>query len=268
MFTFTLGREIDIQYATNRYILIITLVSTLLGMILRGDFVTGLQVGGTIFLTWVLGREIDPKREYSAFIGVAVAFAYSFLADTFMVSFLELAFIMLLLRLINRTCGSKPTLLDAGVIFGLAAYLYYSFNNPIFLILYVIGLFISQTFKEDQLFNIFIAAGAGFALGYLFFLMTNNLAFSSPILSPWFLILLTFLYGIVSYLDHDRKVYDDKGQLISSVRIVRAQLFFAFAVLVIAFLSDSLFGNMVAYIAAMAGAIIYRPLNEIFHFEK
>lgn len=265
---FTLGRKIDVHYPTNRWILMIALASTLLGMVRTGDFFTGFKIGGTIFLTWALGREVEPKREYAAFLGVAIAFLYSFTTDVFMVSLLELVFMMLLLRLINRTCGSSPTLLDNAVILGLAAYLYYTERNLVFFFLYVIGFLLSQLSKENQRANLLLIAGAGFVTGILFYLMKDFFAFLSPILSPWLLISLTLLHAVTSYLDSERTVVDDKGQLINSVRIARAQLFFALAVIIFAFLSNVLFGNMVVYVSTMAGTILYRPLNGFFHFEK
>lgn len=265
---FTLGRSIDIHYPTNRLILIIALISTILAMLMMGDILLGLKIGGTIFLTWVMSREADPKREYVAFLAVAIAILYIYFSNIFLVSFLELFFLVLLLRLINQSSGDQPTLLDAGIIFGLGAYLYYSSANPLYLMLYAIGLFISQVFKEYQLLNIMIAAGAGFSLGYLIYLMSNDLTFISPLLSPILVIALVTIYAVISYLDHKKMVSDDKGKLINPVRIVRSQLFFAFSILLLTFFSKAYLGNMIVYLATITAIIIYQPLNKIFHFEN
>lgn len=264
---FTLGRDIDIHYPTNRLILIIAALSAVLGVFLFGDLLTGVKMGAAIFLAWVFGREADPKREYAAFVGVAIALLYSVLSDVFMIAFIELLFVVLLLRIINTTAGKNPTLFDAGVTLALAIYLYMSENNPLFLFIYFIGLFISQAFKDDQLLNIFLAAAAGGSGGYTLYLLNAQSAFSSPILSPTSLLLIAGLYGLTAYLDKNKKIYDDAGYLIDSDKIFYSQIFFAVLVLLLAFLSEPLITNMIIYIAAMAGSIIYRPINIFFKFE-
>lgn len=265
---FTLGRGIDIHYSTNRLILIISAVSGVLAGLLFGDFLTGIKVAGTIFLSWAFGRETDPKREYGAFVGVAIALLYSLTTDAFMVQFLEILFMMLLFRMINQTAGEKPSLVDAGVTVSLAVFLYYSASNPIYLLIYLIGLFASQAFKEDQLFHIILAAGAGFSGGYILYSLGEQASFSSPILSPMTLILLAVLYVLTSYLDRKKRIYDDEDRLMDNSQILIAQAFFALSVLLLSFLSTPLFGNMVIYVSAMAGSIIYRPINRLGHFEK
>lgn len=264
---FTLGREIDIHYPTNRLILIIAGITGIIGAFLSASPVIGVKMAVAIFLTWAFGREADPKREYAAFVGVPIAILYSFLSDAFMITFLELFFIILLLRIMNTTSGNQPTVLDAGIVLALAAYLYYSTGYPIFLLIYFIGLFLSQAFKENKSLNILLGALAVGSGGYTLYLLSSQARFSSPILSPFTLILLMILYVLSVYQDKDKKIYNDAGTLIDSDKIVISQMFFALVVLLLVFLSDPLIGNMIVYISSIAGAILYRPINKIFKFE-
>lgn len=265
---FTLGREIDIHYPTNRLILIIAAITGIIGGFLSANLLTGLKMGAAIFLTWAFGREAEPRREYAAFVGVTIAILYSFLTDGFMIAFLELLFILLLLRIMNTTSGQQPTILDAGSVLALAGYLYYSTGYPIFLLIYFMGLFLSQAFKENKLLNIFLGAAALASGGYTLYLLSTQARFSSPILSPFTLILLITLYILTVYQDKDKKIYNDAGSLINSGKIVIAQIFFALVVLLLAFLSDPLIGNMIVYTSTIAGVILYRPINKVFKFEE
>ncbi len=262
---FTLGRGIDIHYPTNRLILILSAVTTVIGIFISGDILTGVKIGGTIFLTWAFGRELDPKREYGAFIGVAFAL-YSFFVP-FTISFMELLLLMLLLRMINQTSGGQPTFLDAGITLGIAIYLSYSFQNPIYVLLTAIGVFLSQAFKADQLFNIILAGLAGASFGYILSLLTTVASFNSPILSIPLFIGLVLLYTLVIYFDQDKKVYDDQENEVDSIRILKSQLFFAGSVLLLVFLSEPEIGQMILYSSAMAGVIIYQLISKVFKIE-
>lgn len=265
---FTLGRNLDIQYPTNRLIIIIAGLATIIAILMSADFLTGLKMGAGIFLTWVLGREADPKREYAAFIGVVFALIFTFMTDAYLISFLEILIVVLLLRMINRTSGKKSTPVDAGITLAVVAYFFYIEKNPVYIFIYLIGLFISQIFKNQQLLKFLTGTAALISFFYLFYLFISQAAFSSPLLTPISLTIVLFLYGITSYLDHERDAYDDQGNLIDSVYIARAQLFFAFIVFVLAFLTEPVFANMLLYLSAMAGTILYRPLNNLLQFEK
>ncbi len=265
---FTLGRDLDIQYPTNRLIIIIAALTAIIAILISGDFLTGFKMGAGIFLTWVLGREAEPKREYSAFVSVVIALIFTFMTDAYLISFLEILIVILLLRMINRTSGKKSTPVDAGVTLAVVAYHFYIEKNPVYIFIYLIGLFISQIFKDQQLSKVLTGIAAMASFVYLFYLFINQATFSSPLLSPISLTIVLFLYGITSYLDHERNTYDDQGNLIDSVYIARAQLFFVFIVFVISFLTEPVFANMLLYFSAMVGTILYRPLNNVFQFEK
>ena len=262
---FTLGRDIDIHYPTNQLILILTAVSAVIGIFTSGDFITGVKIGGTIFLTWAFGRELDPKREYGAFVGVVFAL-YSFFVP-FDVGLMELFFLLLLLRLINTTSGDQPTLLDAGIVLIIAAFLSFNLKTPIYSLLYLIGIFLSDVFKKNQSVQTvltFLAVGSS---AYIIYRFISQGTFKGPILSVLTVVGLVLLYSLFAYIDKDKKIYDDQKNEIDSIKILKAQLFFAVTVVVLTFLTNPTIGNMILYASTMAGLIVYGQLSKIVKIE-
>lgn len=125
----SLARVVDPRYPTNLAILIL---SALTGGVLflycffqtndlQSSIIAAVTVGLTVFLTWALGREIDPENELSAFVGLALVIPGYWLLDT--PNFLAILSMLLLLRLLDRTTGYVPRFLDSIAILGLGALL-------------------------------------------------------------------------------------------------------------------------------------------------
>lgn len=264
---FTLGRNIDIHYPTNRLILMLTAVTAVISFFISGNIMTGIKIGGTIFLTWALSRELDPKREYGAFVSVVLAL-YSFFVS-FEIALMEVLFFMLILRLISTTCGKQPTWFDAGTILALASYLSYSLENPAYLLLAFIGLFISGTFKRNQMLHRILSLLAGGSGGYLLSMLFLDASLDTPILSFPFLLILIILYSSFSFFDRNKgaKIYDDQQNEISPLKILKSQLFFAVSLLFLTLVSDLEVGNMILYSASLAGLTIYGIFSKITKFE-
>jgi hypothetical protein len=92
--------------------------------------ISGLYAGAAIFLTWALGREIDPDKNGSAFAGAGLAFVAYLVLGRF--SILALAGMMVLCRMISRTVGLPLKLTDSlslVILVGLIAY----FDNTLIL---------------------------------------------------------------------------------------------------------------------------------------
>lgn len=125
----SLGRTVDPNYLTNRAIVILAMVATTALAVFRflsGDpplesLLAGAQVGFALFLTWAVGREIDPAHDLSAFWGVGLAAAGMLLLGT--PSLLLVLWLVLVLRLVNRTVGLPATPLDSLALLGLGAWL-------------------------------------------------------------------------------------------------------------------------------------------------
>ena len=74
----SIGRAVDLTYATNRAIAVITLLVAIGGLLWQrlsgapwlASTTWGSQAGLTVFLTWALCRELDPDHPTAAFAAV------------------------------------------------------------------------------------------------------------------------------------------------------------------------------------------------------
>ncbi len=128
-----LGRPVDPAYPTNVAIVVLsvaTLISVSLWRLLylHSEFVAALiqggQLAGVVFLTWALGRELDPDANIVAFLAITPAVVLAVLVGTPNFSLVFLA--LLLLRVVNRSLGvpAKPT--DSLLVLLLASWLAWS----------------------------------------------------------------------------------------------------------------------------------------------
>ena len=128
-----LGRPVDAAYPTNVAIAVLsvaTLISVSLWRLfyLHSEFIAALlqggQLAGVVFLTWALGRELDPDANIVAFLAITPAVVLAVLVGTPNFSVLFLA--LLLLRVVNRSLGvpAKPT--DSLLVLLLASWLAWS----------------------------------------------------------------------------------------------------------------------------------------------
>ena len=125
-----LGRPLDLSYPTNVAIAalsVATLVAVSLWQMLylHKEFMAALlqggQLAGVVFLTWALGREVDPDANHVAFLAIVPAIVLTVLVGTPDFSLLFLA--LLLLRVVNRSIGRPAKLVDSLLVLGLASWL-------------------------------------------------------------------------------------------------------------------------------------------------
>jgi hypothetical protein len=125
-----LGRTpIDPSYPTNRAIAALALVVTVAGAIWQlisgaaplESALWGIGAGFLPFLTWALGRELDPDHDLSAFVGAGLVLIALLLPD--MPSLLVSLWLLLVLRIVNRTVGLPAKPLDSLGVLGLGAWL-------------------------------------------------------------------------------------------------------------------------------------------------
>ncbi|MBN1857653.1 hypothetical protein JW848_00420 [Candidatus Bipolaricaulota bacterium] len=127
--SFALGRSLDLRFASNRAIAILIVASWWVGFLnwwLLGRSagiaaLDALRVAGTVFLAWAIGREADPDRNASAFVAVPFAVAGSFVLGS--PDLVLLLWILLAVRLVNRTVGKAASWGDDAVLAILAAFL-------------------------------------------------------------------------------------------------------------------------------------------------
>ena len=128
-----LGRPVDPAYPTNAAIAalsVATLIAVSLWQLLYRDsgfmsaVIQGGQLAGVVFLTWALGREVDPDANIVAFLSIAPAVVLSVLVGVPDFSLLFLA--LLLLRVVNRSLGLPAKPADSLLVLALASWLAWS----------------------------------------------------------------------------------------------------------------------------------------------
>lgn len=170
----SLTRSIDLDYPTNRTIVIITLLllsgitglQLILGRELSAAFYSGLRAGASVFFAWAFARELDPDNELSAFFAAFLGCAgfLFFPAPFLLVLFLEL----LLIRIVNRSTGMPSKTSDSLAVLLLSGWISLHGN-------WIFGLFTSLAFFLDSFLpspnrHNRIFGGAAFIVSVLAFL--------------------------------------------------------------------------------------------------
>lgn len=125
------GRPLDPHYLTNRVIALLSLAVMAGGftfcLLSRGDpgrsALWGLGAGFSVFFAWALCRELDPDHDLSAFAGAGLALIGIFVCG--LPSLGLLLWLLLLVRIVNRTTGLQATVLDSVALMGLGGWLVY-----------------------------------------------------------------------------------------------------------------------------------------------
>jgi hypothetical protein len=147
-----IGRPVDPRYRTNLVISIITVVVIVIGSIHQltsgAGVLTGLGwgvvAGLSCFVTWAIGRELDPDYPYSAFVGVVLVMVGIFVYD--LPGLLFSFWAILSMRIVNRTCGPPATWLDSIGALGLTLFL-------VFRDFWLVGLAMTVSFLVDALLD-------------------------------------------------------------------------------------------------------------------
>jgi len=125
----SIGRAVDLTYATNRAIAVITLLVAIGGLLWQrlsgapwlASTTWGSQAGLTVFLTWALCRELDPDHPTAAF--AAAGFALVAVLVWALPQLALILWLVILMRVVNRSTGLAAGVLDAVGLVGLAGWL-------------------------------------------------------------------------------------------------------------------------------------------------
>ncbi|AKB85334.1 hypothetical protein [Methanococcoides methylutens] len=158
----SINRPLDPDYPTNRLILLICLIvliiSSLFHFASNKDVIAaaiyGLKAGISVFLVWAISREIDPDHEIAAFAPVLLSLIPAMIYG--MQPLLALYWLLLILRIVNRSTGSKAGILDIMAALLIGAYL----SHEIFWIFGIItaaALFIDSRLSAPEKVHLFAA---------------------------------------------------------------------------------------------------------------
>ena len=261
-----LGRSIDPRYPTNLAIAVSVVVVVIAGAMWRlisgaallESALWGIGAGFVLFLTWALGRELDPDHDLSAFVGASLAIIALLLFD--MPSLLLIFWLLLLLRLVNRTVGLPAKPLDSLAILGLGVWLTWQGY-------WVVGLMTTAAFLLDGLLAPplryhLVAAGLTLVTTAILSIFHGNMAvvngpttpvvISSVVIAGLFLVVIATSRGL-------HAVADATGEPLNPRRVQAAQVLALLTALLVAWWAG--ISGMVALLplwAAMAGVGLYR----------
>lgn len=254
---FTLGRKIDVSYKSNRLIALSVVLLTGIGWWVTGEIVSGLILGGTVFLTWALSRELDPPHDYSAF--VAAALSLFVLADIESIQFLTPFWLLLLLRTVNGITGKELTLLDVIFMLSLTVYVSFTNENPIYLLLFVLAMFFNrQRGTKNVLFLIAGVFGFILFLAQIFTLhpLTLNSLESLSTLN-FILLIVAILTPVLGWFLSQDEMEDDQGNQANRTKVFASQILYGISLLLFVFFTEISFGNQVIYLAVVVGVALY-----------
>jgi hypothetical protein len=262
-----LARTIDPSYPTNRAIAALTIFFAIAGTalhVLSGGALLegalwGVRVGFVLFLTWALGRELDPDHDLSAFVGVGLILI-ALLSSLDRPTLVESIWLLLLLRLVNHTTGLPAKPLDSLMVAGLGIWLSRQGN-------WVAGLATGAAFLLDGLLSPplryhRLVSGLVFLATLALSMISEDITVYDRPSAPVLLIsaATTVLFSIVIATSRElQTVADETGKPLLLTRVRAAQVL----ALLTALLYALRFGEsgVVAVLplwAAMAGAGLYR----------
>jgi len=104
----------------------------LTGVSIGRSALLGLGAGFSVFLAWALCRELDPDNDLSAFVAAGLSLLGLFILGHPSLSLLF--WLLLLLRIVNRTTGLQATWLDSFALLGIGGWLVHKGNWEIGLV--------------------------------------------------------------------------------------------------------------------------------------
>jgi hypothetical protein len=238
-----------------------TIVHLLTGAALLESVLWGIGAGFVPFLTWALGRELDPDHDLSAFVGAGLVLIAFLLPD--MPSLILILWLLLVLRIVNRTVGLPAKPWDSLGVLGLGAWLAWQGY-------WLIGLMTAVAFLLDGLlsqplrYHLFVS-GLVFVITVAIAIFRGEMAMESGPTIPVVIssVVMVGLFTIV--IATARKVEavgDATGESLNPRRVQAAQVLALLTGLLFAWWAGA--SGMMAMLplwAAMVGVSLYRVAN-------
>ncbi|PTQ82942.1 hypothetical protein C8U37_11519 [Trichococcus patagoniensis] len=260
---FTLGRSMDFGYKTNRIIVLSSVIVAAIGWWLTGNVLSGVYIGFSLFLTWALVRELDPNHEYAAFLAAAFSLLNVLYYEN--IQLLVVVWILLLMRIVNGITGKKLTTFDIFSVLGLTTYLSFNDGNSIYLMIFILAMVFSIKTGEKKrealiasVISIGIVAAERFFINYLSF---NSIEYSNAV--TLFLIAASGLSLILFWFLSKGEIKDDKGNGVNRSKLLASQILYSATILLLFVFGGVSLNNLVIYLSAVLGAIIYFIGGEI-----
>ena len=261
-----LGRSLDPSYPPNLAIGALSLVVGAAGAVanlLSGrasleSVLWGIGAGFSVFLTWALARELDPAHDLSAFVGTGLTIAALPFFD--LPALMSIFWLLVVLRVVNRTVGPPARPVDTLAVLGLGGWLTWQGN-------WIVGLVTALAFLLDGLLTNplryhLVLSGLAFAGTVVLSVFQGDIAMDSGPKMPVIIssVVMAGLFLVVVGTSREvRAVGDATGEPLEARRVQAAQLLALLTALLYAWW-DGLAGVEGLWLlwAAMVGVALYR----------
>ena len=265
-----LARPVDISYRSNRNMLLVLLLALVAGttyqLVVGMDFLDslwwGVQAAFAVFLSWALGRELDPDINSTAMLSIPLSLgAFYFFED--IISWLLLLEFVMLMRVGSHVCGQSVKITDAVLVIGLATYLAWKGD-------YIVGFALAVTFIADYQFrpphkNSLWYAVAAFVLttATIIFFPVADFNFSYSNYWMWGVIAVSLFFVLLVIRDYKRprSTEDYRVQALSGSRMQSVQLIVIISLLLIYFLKGQ---STVVALAPLWAVVVSAILVRIY----
>ncbi len=254
---FTLGRKIDLGYRPNQIIVIVTLLSALSGLLYTSELLSGLAIGGGVFSTWALSRELDPRHEFSAFVASAFSLVMIVYYDS--IQLLVIAWLLLLLRMTNGITGKKLTIIDVLSVLALTATLTFSEETSLYLITFILSMLYFIISRERMTLTLSAGAvGLVLLITQTIFQQTNtfmSVAGLTP-LTLFAISAVSFSFIVFWFISED-ECEDDEGNKVNRLRLFTTQVLFNLSMILLLVFGEISLTNMIIYLSVIIGLTLY-----------
>ncbi|MFC6464518.1 hypothetical protein ACFP65_05760 [Marinilactibacillus sp. GCM10026970] len=253
---FTLGRKLHLDDKTNVSIVLFTLSAFILGWLFTRDIGSGFNLGGGVFLSWALAREVDPAHSYTAFITATLSLFHLYYVDT--VHFLMMAWMLLILRAVNGITGKKLTLFDIFSAFALTIFLSLNNRNSLYILVFIlalISLFMLQQ-REKITFMCAMIALILFLVQSLFLGHCTVIGTEQLNLLNTLVIMSSILFSILAKFGLKNLVKNDKGKKTDRTRIFYGQLLYATTIIFFVIFGRLTYSDLVIQLSILWGVFI------------
>ena len=262
-------RSIDPGYFPNLAIILLAIATDITGFIvypllfnstsLIESILWGIRAGISVFLSWAMAREIDPDHNLSALFVAGLTFILIFVFSFQLSGIILLVWILLIIRVLNRTSGKYASILDSLVILGFGVWFTYQEGWVYIFITFFVFLLDSLMILPNK--NHLYFAVISFMILFASIISNGSMILNIPsFLNGLILLSVSILFLLQISASSRIRSFDDQGKCrLDSKRVRVSQL-----LVLITGLSIVLLGNyygmmsMIPLWVAISGVFVYR----------
>lgn len=264
-----LSRPLDINYRSNRNMLLIFLLvmvvgtayQWLVGLAFLDSLWWGVKAAFVVFLSWALGRELDPDINSTAMLSIPLSLAAFYFFGEF--NWLLLLAWLMLMRIGSHICGQSIKLMDAVLVIGLSTFLVWRGD-------YIIGFALTVAFFANYRLRPphdrslwYAVASFVLSVAALIFTRLEDYTFSYDYFWMGGVIAGALLFGILTITDYKRprSTEDYRVQPLSGSRMQTVQLIVIVSLVLMYFLKGQ---ASVLHLAPLWAVLVSSVLVRIY----